>query len=408
MAVSEDPTTGTDQKAAAFWTRVHVQYNKNIAKANNNRESDPDWRDLPDDRPKGSLKSQWYTRLQPSIQKFAGIVSANPPTSGQIKDDSDMDLYWKSMRLLYSSQAKENLPKKFEPYMKAYFFLSNHPKFGSVLEANEKSGVKRKGCQSKKVSDVTYLGNMDSSRKFPSAAIAARERPGGRDSAKKAKATDFVVEKVTEAVTKSIIQPMDPGPSLKTIQEGMSQANEIMQSMANHQVMAMAPPEIREQYFSEVFDLMNAQARNKRLRLQMENEELAWRMAKLRHEKEYIQQSDHSGDADYNADDGELKIPALPPIDDSTAAFSNESNNAAVGEWNGEEERKEGNADEIGCEKCNYPVCVFEGGGPPLDTCQGSCGRLNKFHHACNVNWLESNGKDSELRKLCYICVQKL
>jgi len=29
--------------------------------------------------------------------------------------------------------------------------------------------------------------------------------------------------------------------------------------------MAMAPPEIRDQYFSEVFDLINAQARNKRL-----------------------------------------------------------------------------------------------------------------------------------------------
>ena len=264
MTVSEDPTTGTDQKAAAFWTRVHIQYNKNVAKANKNRESDPDWRDLPDDRPKGSLKSQWYTCLHPSIQKFAGIVAANPPTSGQIRDDQDMDLYWKSMRLLYSNQAKDNLPKKFQPYMKAYFFLSNHPKFGSVLQANEKSGVKRKGCRSKKVSDVTTIVDIDSSRKFPSAAIADRERPGGRDGAKKAKATDFVVDKVTEGVAKAIAQPSDSSSSLRTIQEGMSQANDIMQSMANHQVMAMAPPEIRDQYFSEVFDLINAQAWNKR------------------------------------------------------------------------------------------------------------------------------------------------
>jgi len=145
-----------------------------------------------------------------------------------------------------------------------------------------------------------------------------------------------------------------------------------------------------------------------RLRLQMENEELALRMAKLRREKEDTQQSDHSGDADFDADDGELKIPALPPIDYSTEEFSPESNNAAGGERDGEEEHKEGNTDVRDREKCNYPVCVFEGGGPPLDTCQGSCGRLNKFHHACNVNWLESNGKDAELRKLCYICVQKI
>jgi len=108
--------TGTDQKAVAFWTRVHVQYNKNVAKANKNRESDPEWRNLPDDHPKGLLKSQWYTSLQPSIQKFAGIVVKNPPMSGQIRDDPDMDLYWKS-NLLYTNQARDNLPKKFQPYM---------------------------------------------------------------------------------------------------------------------------------------------------------------------------------------------------------------------------------------------------------------------------------------------------
>ncbi len=100
MSVSEDPATGTNQKASAFWTRVHIRYNKNVSKVNKNRENDPCWRDLPCDRPKGSLKSQWYTRLQPSIQKFAGIVAKHPPTSGQVKDDTEMDLYYKSMRLL--------------------------------------------------------------------------------------------------------------------------------------------------------------------------------------------------------------------------------------------------------------------------------------------------------------------
>ena len=148
MTVSEDPATGTDQKAAAFWTHMHIQYNKNIAKANKNRENDPDWRNLPDDRPKGSLKIQWYTRLQPSIQKFAGIVAKHRPSSGQIWDNPEMDLYWKSMRLLYTNQAKDGLRKKFHPYMKAYFFLSNHPKFGSVLKANKKWGSKRKEWKS--------------------------------------------------------------------------------------------------------------------------------------------------------------------------------------------------------------------------------------------------------------------
>jgi hypothetical protein len=97
MTVFEDPPNGTDQKAAAFWTCMHIQYSKNIAKANKNRENDQEWRSLPDDRPKGSLKSQWYTHLQPSIQKCDGIVVKYPWSSGQIRDDPEMDLYWEVM-----------------------------------------------------------------------------------------------------------------------------------------------------------------------------------------------------------------------------------------------------------------------------------------------------------------------
>ena len=104
---------------------VHLQYTKNVARANKNREDDPTWRVLPSDRPKGSLKNQWYTRLQLSIQKFTAIVKKTPPSSGQVKNNAEMDLYWKSIRLLYSQQASEGLPKKFYPYMQEYFFLSN-------------------------------------------------------------------------------------------------------------------------------------------------------------------------------------------------------------------------------------------------------------------------------------------
>ena len=55
---------------------------------------------------------------------------------------------------------------------------------------------------------------------------------------------------------------------------------------------------------------------------------------------------------------------------------------------------------------CNYPDCLFAIGGPPLDVCQGSCGGRRCFHHACNVNWVEREGIDAELRKLCYDCVK--
>ena len=58
MSVSEDPSTGTNQKAAAFWSQMHSAYNANVARANKNRESDPDWNELRIDRPPASLKGQ--------------------------------------------------------------------------------------------------------------------------------------------------------------------------------------------------------------------------------------------------------------------------------------------------------------------------------------------------------------
>lgn len=383
MSVSEDPATGTNQKASAFWTRVHIQYNKNVAKVNKNRESDPTWRDLPCDRPKGSLKSQWYTRLQPSIQKFAGIVARHPPTSGQVKDDTEMDLYYKSIRMLYTNQASEGLPKKFGPYMEAYFFLSNHPKFGIVLEGNDKSGVKKKGCRPRGVSESSDNQVIRSSRKFPSSSIVNSDRPTGRDSAKKSKATDFVIEKVSEGVAMAVASQGSSVTSLKTIEEGLSRANDVMQTMANHQVMAMAPPPIREQYFQEVFDLIQAQARNKRLRLEMENEELALKTKKMQEESKL-----YTDDRKMAAVEDERKEEKTKGMEQAATKGIEQT------------------ANDDGMNTCNYPDCLFARGGPPLDVCQGTCGGRRCFHHACNVNWIESNGIDAELRKLCYDCAK--
>lgn len=95
-----------------------------------------DRRDLPDDHPKGSLKNQWFFRHPSNF--FVGIISKHPSSSGQIRDDPNMDLYWNSMRLLYINQVTEGLPKKITANMQGYFCLSNHLKFGSVLKANEK------------------------------------------------------------------------------------------------------------------------------------------------------------------------------------------------------------------------------------------------------------------------------
>ena len=84
-----------------------------------------------------------------------------------------------------------------------------------------------------------------------------------------------------------------------------------MQTMTNHQVMAIAPSDIHYQYFSEVLDLINAQTRNKHLCLHVENEELALHMQNLRDKEEYMHE-DLGSVSELEEHNCALKFSALP------------------------------------------------------------------------------------------------
>ena len=129
--------------------------------------------------------------------------------------------------------------------------------------------------------------------------------------------------------------------------------------------------------------MIQAQARNKRLCLQMENKELALKTKKMQEESKL-----YDDDRKMAAVENERKEEEMERIEET-------ENNDGMGE----QEKATGDT-------CNYPDCLFAIGGPPLDVCQGSCGGRRCFHHACNVNWVERMGIDAELRKLCYDCVK--
>ncbi len=97
------------------------------------------------------------------------------------KDDVEYDLYWKSICLLYKQQAPEGLRKNFAPYFKSNMFLSQHPKFCEVLEPNEKSRSKRRGCRQQKNNPS---GDKVAGGK-PSSVLTGIKQPEGHDSAKK-------------------------------------------------------------------------------------------------------------------------------------------------------------------------------------------------------------------------------
>lgn len=129
-----------------------------------------------------------------------------------------------------------------------------------------------------------------------------------------------------------------------------------MQTMPNHQVMAIAPPDIRETNFGEVFDPINAEAPNKRLYLQIEIEELTIHMKKLEKKKK------------------EMEMDSMMPD------FAKSGN-----EYEAEEEEKKEMTDGvIDFSKYCYPseFALVPSGGPHLDYCQGTGGKKRRFHHA--------------------------
>ena len=176
--------------------------------------------------------------------------------------------------------------------MQAYFFSHGHPKFASVLKAKKKSGSQKKEYRTKALSQFASMSNTESSQKQPSAAIVSSQCPVGREGAKKMKAREFVIDKVARGIAKAIA-PQTPQsvnyPAMNTLEEGFSKANDIMQTMVYYQVVSMAPQDIRDCYFAEVFDLINVQARNRRLCLQVENEELLHWIRKIEKEKQKIE-----------------------------------------------------------------------------------------------------------------------
>ena len=62
---------------------------------------------------------------------------------------------------------------------------------------------------------------------------------------------EVVVEKVTEKLTQLLaaVNSSAPPPDFfQSLQDGLTNANAIMQTMCNHQVMSMAPSPVRESY----------------------------------------------------------------------------------------------------------------------------------------------------------------
>jgi hypothetical protein len=139
LKVSCDAKHSTDKKAEKFWEEVSIVFEDLVATANKMNESNPEFSPIEPGRSVESIRNCWQRKLQPAVQKFAGIIQSSPPTSGEVRDDALMDLYYSRIRHEYQARSKsyaKDMPKTFDKLMKSFHFLSKHPKFEVKFPTN--------------------------------------------------------------------------------------------------------------------------------------------------------------------------------------------------------------------------------------------------------------------------------
>ena len=132
MKVSNNAKHSTDKKAEKFWDEVCSTFEEFVASANKMNETNVYFCPIETGRDAESIRNCWKRRIQPAVQKFAGIIYNTPPSSGEVRDDARMDLYYGRIREAYSARSHtypKDCPKSFQKLMKTYYFLSQHPKF---------------------------------------------------------------------------------------------------------------------------------------------------------------------------------------------------------------------------------------------------------------------------------------
>ena len=94
MKVSNNAKHSTDKKAEKFWDEVYSTFEEFVASANKMNETNVEFCPIETGRGVKLIHNCWQRRIQPAVQKFAGIIYNTPPSSGEVRNDARMDLYY--------------------------------------------------------------------------------------------------------------------------------------------------------------------------------------------------------------------------------------------------------------------------------------------------------------------------
>ena len=122
-----------------------------------------------------------------------------------------MDLYFQLMREIYASEShnyKKDVPQDFLKCMKAYHFLSSHPKLEVDIPTN---GLRRLSRNPNKLiasvpayQNLDHLNQTTPNKSFVIHPAVKKTRPAGRDATKQGDAVAYVIDKVTQKAKESM------------------------------------------------------------------------------------------------------------------------------------------------------------------------------------------------------------
>jgi hypothetical protein len=280
MKVRCNAKHGSDKNADKFWDDIALHYAKLMKKSNSINEECVSYSVIDIQRNAESLQNCWQRRLQPAIQEFVGIMSTNPPKSGEVKDDLLQDRYYSRMRQIYADQShtfKRDVPRDFSKCMKGYLFLRTHPKSETEIPANPSGKRPSKNPNAIQAEGEGYESNEKTSDSCTSQNFVIhptnKSRPVGRESSKRADAVKFIIDKVTKQTSDAQKHlPHNRDPIIDIIEKTLLESNEQMKiiarqqnSMANHQVVMSAPQEMRNNYFAEIYKTINLKTTNRKM-----------------------------------------------------------------------------------------------------------------------------------------------
>jgi hypothetical protein len=363
IEVSEDSTKSTNQTSLTFWASVEHKYQAMVAQANKINEHVDGYTPL-QNRPEDSLRQAWAKRIQPAIQKFAGICCTNPPASGELEDDVKMNLYFNRMCKIYKERAPNwtSLPRNFDNLMTSFMFLRSHPKFATEFPTNGEKPPSAKKKLSKKASQAP--GRM--------------QRPVGRDAAKTTNSIDFVVHKVGERISKSLdaVAPVAStnNPDWSVITQSIVNGTNTMEALMKHQLMASAPSPVKKKYFDDIISANAMEATNKRQKAELDQQRMM-----IEKEKAAVE---------------------LLELQSRKAALTNEANMSSI--------EPSGNpaSQSNGTDKCSWPDCYGNSHPPEKCSWKGDDGSTcsGNLHHNCQIEYILRNGLPECNTKRCYNC----